>query len=225
MAEQGVARTMGRPRSLTRERVLDAALGLLAARGLDALSIRNLAVELGVTPGTVYAYVDSKDDLLAAMADRLIEGIDVSDGEPEPTWDDELRRLLSAYYGLLVRYPALLNPALAITRAVPSAARLAERILLLIGRAGFDEGTADQRATMLTSFVLGSALNTVWRRTLDRTPGLDWNAYAAQQTPRLRRALLAGKNVDLDATFATGLDAMVAGLAPRVRSPRRRRRR
>jgi len=66
-----VLRRPGRPARLSPERVLDAAEALLDAEGVDAVTIRRVAETLGVSPMALYRHVRDKDDLLAALIDRL----------------------------------------------------------------------------------------------------------------------------------------------------------
>ena len=51
--------------------VVDTGIALADEHGLEAVSLRRIARRLGVTPMALYRYVESKDDLLDAMADRL----------------------------------------------------------------------------------------------------------------------------------------------------------
>lgn len=57
---------------LTRIRIVDAGYSMLRHGGLAGLSMRRLAEELGVQPGALYYHVDSKQDLLAAVAERIL---------------------------------------------------------------------------------------------------------------------------------------------------------
>lgn len=57
---------------LSREQIVDAASDALRRDGLPGLSMRRLAQELGVQPGALYHHVASKQDLLAAVADRIV---------------------------------------------------------------------------------------------------------------------------------------------------------
>jgi len=76
---------------LRREHVVDVAIALLDAAGLDALTMRKLAAELGVQAGALYWHFASKQALLDAMADRFLEGL-VAD-LPEGSWDEQLSAL------------------------------------------------------------------------------------------------------------------------------------
>lgn len=75
MVQEGVARAdrRSRRRHVRTERVLDAAMQLLADEGLEGLTLQRLAAELGYVTTALYRYFDSKDALLAALQARTIE--------------------------------------------------------------------------------------------------------------------------------------------------------
>ncbi|WEG10114.1 TetR family transcriptional regulator [Microbacterium horticulturae] len=58
--------------ALTRDAVVDAALALLDADGLDAVTMRALARRAGVTASTLYWHVRDKEDLQVVLADRIM---------------------------------------------------------------------------------------------------------------------------------------------------------
>jgi AcrR family transcriptional regulator len=89
---------------LNRDRVLRAAVDLADRTGLDALSMRNLAQELGVVPMALYKHVANKDELLDGMLDTVIAAITPAPGGPESPhgWKDAVRRrILGARQALL----------------------------------------------------------------------------------------------------------------------------
>jgi len=73
---------------LRREHVVDEAIALLDADGLDALTMRKLATRLGVQAGALYWHFASKQALLDAMADRFLEGFGAD--LPAGSWDERL---------------------------------------------------------------------------------------------------------------------------------------
>jgi AcrR family transcriptional regulator len=100
MAQQvdGVRRT-----TLNRDRVLHAAVALADHTGIDSLSMRNLANELGVVPMALYKHVANKEQLLDGMVDVVIGEIDPPTGGSD--WKAAIReRILSARRALL-RHP------------------------------------------------------------------------------------------------------------------------
>ena len=87
------ARRAGRPRSpvLTIEGIVDAALRVLSRHGAEGLTMSRIAGLLEVTPAALYNHVDSKDEILLHVQDRLMDQVDVSGLGLEP-WPDALRR-------------------------------------------------------------------------------------------------------------------------------------
>src|ERR1700748_2831143 len=79
---------------LTRAVVVDRALQLADADGLEALTIRKLATDLRVTPMALYWHFRSKDELLEGLAERIWSEIDVNVDRAAP-WPDQLRWLLA----------------------------------------------------------------------------------------------------------------------------------
>jgi AcrR family transcriptional regulator len=68
--------------------VVDGAVELLDAEGLDGLTTRKLGASLNVDGSALYRHFPNKEALLDAIADRLVEGIDRS--LPEGSWDEQL---------------------------------------------------------------------------------------------------------------------------------------
>ncbi|MGV9979432.1 TetR/AcrR family transcriptional regulator [Micromonospora wenchangensis] len=100
MAEQ--AETLRRT-PLNRDRILRAAVTLADGAGIDSLSMRNLAQELGVVPMALYKHVANKDELLDGMIDVVV-------GEIEPLtpgvgWQPAIRRRVLSARQVLRRHP------------------------------------------------------------------------------------------------------------------------
>src|SRR5215210_4032890 len=88
---------------LSRDRVLRAAVALADDAGIESLSMRRLAQELGVVPMALYKHVANKEELLDGMADVVVGEIDPPD--PDVDWKSAVRqRILSARQALL-RHP------------------------------------------------------------------------------------------------------------------------
>lgn len=88
---------------LSRDRVLDAAVALADEVGIESLSMRRLAQELGVVPMALYKHVANKDELLDGMVDVIVREIDPP--VRDAGWKCVVRlRVLSARRALL-RHP------------------------------------------------------------------------------------------------------------------------
>lgn len=95
---------------LTRAAIVAAARDLIAADGLERLSVRRVAARLGVTAPALYAHVDDKDDLLRAVAEleftRLIERFEaIAESVPDPL--ERIRAQSHAYVEHAIADPAL----------------------------------------------------------------------------------------------------------------------
>src|ERR1051326_4119672 len=105
---------MARPRTplLSREGIVTAALALVDAEGLDALSTRRLAAELGVSGPSLYNHLATKDELIDAVVDSVVAKVDISpfasSGSDWPsapaTWARSYRAALAAHPNIV---PAL----------------------------------------------------------------------------------------------------------------------
>jgi AcrR family transcriptional regulator len=88
---------------LTKERILRAAVALADEGGVESLSMRRLAQELGVVPMALYKHVASKDEMLDGMVDVVVGEIDPPLASAD--WQTAMReRILSARRALL-RHP------------------------------------------------------------------------------------------------------------------------
>src|SRR3954451_18311463 len=85
-------RSQAQPSGLSRERILEAALELAAAGGVEALSMRRLAQELDVWAMSVYRYFQDKGGLLDAMAADLIDQL--PELPPGGSWRERMHDLL-----------------------------------------------------------------------------------------------------------------------------------
>jgi len=90
---------------LTRAAVTERALALADALGLEALTIRKLATELGVTPMALYWHFRGKEELLEGISERIWGQLDIS-VDPAASWDRQLRGLLTSLLAVLRAHPA-----------------------------------------------------------------------------------------------------------------------
>lgn len=84
-------RRAGRRRTLDRAAVVDAALRVLDAEGLEAVTIRRVAQELGTSGTALYTYVRDKDELIDLLLDRVIGEVDTSQISSDLPWQEQVR--------------------------------------------------------------------------------------------------------------------------------------
>src|SRR5215469_3450903 len=91
--------------SLDRAAVVQTALELLKKVGLDGLTTRRLADELGVKSPALYWHFHNKQDLLDAMADAFVRDAGMGPPRSGETWQEWLARRVRAYRATLLAYP------------------------------------------------------------------------------------------------------------------------
>jgi AcrR family transcriptional regulator len=136
-----------RPR-LTKAAVVDRALALADKSGLDTLTIRKLATELGVTPMALYWHFRSKDELLEGLGERLWSEIDLTVDRAAP-WTEQIRRLVESLLKVLRSHPAA--PGLFVqTKKLGAEAQLnaTELTLDILRTAGFSPEDASMAASL-----------------------------------------------------------------------------
>lgn len=139
---------------LSREALVDHALDLADREGLDAVAIRRIATDFGVTPMALYWHVKNKDELLDAMGDRLFEALAVP--APEGDWLEQVRGAVTCLVDALRRHPGSVDLAMPRVLVSPPAQVLAERTLAALRGAGFTVREASDlaRQALLTAMIL-----------------------------------------------------------------------
>ena len=204
--------------SLTSEQVVEAALQLADERGVDLLTMPNLAASLGCGVMTLYGYVESKEALLRLMAQRGLADLRL----PRPLPPDAAAVLVA--WGRALRQTLLAHPSLAViflTRSVigPGIFRGIEALLGALGRTGMPAAHAARAIYSVVIFTTGFV---AWEipRTRFRPPGAyaaEWRQQFALLPPELFPAT-AGILPDLarvadEDQFELGLGALARGLA------------
>lgn len=89
---------------LAREEILAEALRLIDAEGLDALSMRRLARELGVEAMSLYHHVENKDAILDGVVASIVREMTLPEPLPE-SWVEQLVELVDAFRRALAAHP------------------------------------------------------------------------------------------------------------------------
>jgi AcrR family transcriptional regulator len=219
VAAQPTTATKTDPRArLSREQVARAALDLLDRNGLEALSMRRLADQLGVGTMTLYGYFKGKDDLLDAVIDAAVA--DRERVELEGPWQDQLRTLMRATRRALGKHPSLVKVRAERPVLRPEALRFAESGLTILRAAGFDRTEAAQSFRLLFTYVFGyvSFSPEQGADKARRDSRIASSALPPDEYPTLTDTVqeladaMAG-----DATFDFGLDRIIDGFEAQLR--------
>jgi AcrR family transcriptional regulator len=220
-----------RPR-LTREAITEAALALVDAEGLEALSMRNVAEGLGVQASALYGHVSGKQELIQLMLDHVALEIELPEPDPEH-WEEQVKEFARAARRALGAHRDLAGASLANIPTGPNMLGLVDRLLALLSASGLPRQAVAYAADLLPQFVTASVYEeSLFRQRLEREPAYFeqveayFRAAPADRFPALADLVteLVGSDEGPDARFEFGLDVLVQGLsAIAARSQRRRR--
>src|SRR6266851_8451730 len=140
---------------LSKSAVVGRALALADAEGLDALTVRRLAQELGVTPMALYWHFRSKEELLSGLA-KQIWGEIRTDVDAAAGWSRQLRSLLESLVQVLRAHPCAAQLLVAGGKQNDAALRATEVTLDVLRRGGFDPVHASEiaRSALWTGMML-----------------------------------------------------------------------
>ena len=141
---------------LSTERVLGAAVALAARDGIESLTMRKLADDLGVTAMSLYHHVPNKDELLDGMVDIVFSEIELPSTEVD--WKTAMRQRAISTREVLNRHPWAVG--LMESRATPGPAslRLHDAVLGCLREGGFSIEMAIQAYSVQDAYIYGFAL-------------------------------------------------------------------
>ena len=138
---------------LTRQRVMTVAIELADRDGIDSISMRKLAQELGVEAMSLYTHVRNKDDLLDGMVDAVIGQIPISaDGAG---WKASLRQMALAARSVILRHPWAARTIETRSAPGPAALRYVNAVIGIFREGGFSIAQAHHGLHILGSRALG----------------------------------------------------------------------
>lgn len=212
---------------LSRRSILDAALALIRERGVEAVTLRDVAAAVQTGPASLYAYFANRDELLEHALDevygsvRLVGVGDVADGG----WRAALAATIVRTIDALESYPGIGVVALGTTPTHPGALRLAEHELALLEAGGVPDADAALAIDLIAQFAAVTAVERTVRRRGGPgadAPGDDAAALGdhadPDRFPRVRRLVpaLTGPDERRRRDFAIGV--ILAGLEATARA-------
>jgi TetR/AcrR family tetracycline transcriptional repressor len=183
---------------LHKRNVVDAATTLLDSYGIADLTMRRLARELNISPGALYWHFANKQQLLGAVADRILESIDDVHGD----WRDRVAGICGRLREALLSHTdgaELVSASFAAGQS-EKMARILAQLAEATADAGVEPGHAELAARTVVYYVLGF--------TADEQSRLQWDAAGAD-LPDEQSVL----SEDPSARFAFGLRLLVDGIA------------
>ncbi len=201
---------------LNRKRVLEAALAIVDAEGLAALTMRRLGGELGVEAMSLYRHVPNKEALLDGIVELIVLEIDVP-ADDGGDWVEAWRGVGRSYRRAALAHPNAFPLVTMRPLNTPEALRRIDAAYDLLRRAGLDEQTSIVAFRTLASYTRGFALEEVTGRALGARADsaenrLDPRELPAAEFPRISELAPRLVAADHGAEFELGLDLILTGL-------------
>jgi len=207
---------------LTRAAVVDRALAVADKSGLDALTVRKLATELGVTPMALYWHFRGKDELFEGLAERLWSEMDLTVDRAAP-WTEQIRRLLESLLKVMRAHPAASGLLLHSEKLQAEAALSATELTLDILRtAGFspEDASMAARSALWTGITLVmsepgvESLDDAERAEVQRKKQVTLATQSLAKFPRLVECALPMTTCENpEDHYKFGVDLFIGGLA------------
>lgn len=223
--------------SHTREQIAAAAIALADAEGIEAVSMRRVAAELGAGTMTLYHYVKNKDELFELISDAIMGEVLIPDGEMPAKWRDAIAEVARRSHAAFLNHPWTVDVPPG-SEGGPNGLKHFEQSLAAVAGTGLGrEGKMDV-VTMVDEYAFGSIMrmNLTKEAFGDENAAEDWletllkrmsdpgsgefpeiKAFFADDDPvELMRRMIA--SVNDETRFERGLQILLDGIEARIES-------
>ncbi|MEY2229060.1 MULTISPECIES: TetR/AcrR family transcriptional regulator [Streptomyces] len=219
-----------RRQSLSVDRIVSVAVGIADAEGLEALSMRRLAADLGSGTTSLYRHVAGRDELLDLMVDA-VRGEHPAQ-PPTGDWRADLGGVARLMRADLLRHPWLGSALMSRLALGPNSLRRVDFALAAAGSLTADASLAITLIRSLHHYVLGAVADQLAEQDAQRRTGLTEEQWRASVGPYVRdivnsgvyphfsRSVIEAEDLDADRQFEFGLDCLLAGIAAQVTASR-----
>ncbi|MEV4364344.1 MULTISPECIES: TetR/AcrR family transcriptional regulator C-terminal domain-containing protein [unclassified Nonomuraea] len=214
--------------TLSPQRIATAAVGIADAEGLDAVTMRRLATELGVAPMAPYRYVSGKDELLELMVDHVYEELRLPEGLG---WRETMRALGHGTREMMLRHPwlAQLSPQ-AMLALTPRRMAVTERSLSALAGSGLDPDTTMSVFRAVDAYANGAmAYEIAVQSFMDQQGWADGGELRSELAPQMTWHIQTGRYPTFEGylmtatrkddvlwRFETGLEYVLDGIAAKL---------
>jgi AcrR family transcriptional regulator len=210
-------------RTLSREAIVEAALGVLRKEGVDGLSMRRVAVELSTGAASLYAHVANKEELVELLYDVVVGEIPI----PVPDrarWREQLVQLWVDSRATMMRYRDIARGSLGSVPLGPNALRVSETSMALMRLGGVPDWAVAWSVDVVGLYVTASAVEGAMERR-HQEEGRDpvqhyqvelkafFDALPAERFPTFVSLLPHLTTGTDEERFRFGLELMINGLA------------
>jgi AcrR family transcriptional regulator len=225
-------KSRGPKRGLTLDQIVDAAITVADAEGMDGLSMRRVARELGAGTMSLYRYIPGKDELLALMLDRVSDPSADIAASAGKNWRGLVEAVARGAWKLYTDHPWLIDVNWSRPAFGPNTLAGVEHILAGLRDLGLSDPERVAVMTVVDGFVVGTVRSYLYYSRAAEETGVTDDEFWELQLPFLEQAMASGKfpelaKLDDDAfsggweeTFEFGLQRMLDGLEKLIESRR-----
>ena len=220
------SKTTAAPRRvpLTRERIVEAALRVMDAEGLEAVTMRRIGRELGVEAMSLYNHVEDKDDILEGVTERVMNEFEFP--APSGGWIEDAFAMSREWRRLLGLHPSVCQLLAERHKPLDGLAtyRAMDAALGVLRRAGLSDREAAQAFNALGSYILGFVMmeQGLMLGADDEHAQLHQQAAETLQGAGLSNVVACFPyfaDCSTDEQFDFGLDLMIRGIGARAGDP------
>jgi AcrR family transcriptional regulator len=224
--QRGRARTRTR-RALDTDAIVDTGLRIADTEGVDAVSMRRIASELGVGTMSLYHHVTDKEELLELMSDAISADLLVP-GEILGDWREALRAIARRTHAAFLRHPWLLDTAGRRPLVTPNALRHVEQSVAVVASLDVDRETAIAMVMATDDYTIGHVFRRLRIGTGERPDASEEDRarvrelLATGEFPHVARVFADEEEIAPPPdTFETGLEWLFDGIQARLDARRR----
>jgi AcrR family transcriptional regulator len=221
---------------LTQEAIVEAAIKVLDAEGLDGFSMRRVADELNTGAASLYWHVGSKDGLFDLIFEKVIgeQVEEIPDPDPE-RWQQQLKEVARTMRRAILGHRDIVQLSVGRIPMGPNALRMSERVLAILRSGGVPDELAVHSYLLMISVVNGFTLDEAGydQGAPEGAPAMDeaaqmvktyFESLPDEQFSNLKQVAEHFAMTDQDARFDLLIDLFVDGIAARAASSAAERR-
>jgi AcrR family transcriptional regulator len=193
----------GRARALSRQQIVEAAITIADREGLDALTMRRVAQQLGAGTMSLYWHVRNKDELIELMRDQVAGEHTL---QPSGDWRSDLARFARDTRAMFLRHPWLASVAFGTPPLGPNSLRQDELTMAAMSSLGVDLQTQGAIGATVYFFVFGFVLRELAQDQLQQRTGVTIQQWRAEVGPYIQQQLATGRYPNLQRAYTSGGD-------------------
>ncbi|MEV8319379.1 TetR/AcrR family transcriptional regulator [Streptomyces sp. NPDC059900] len=210
----------GRPSRIDRAHTVRTALDLLDQSGLDALTMRRLAGAMGVQAGALYRYYATKQELLTAMSEQMMEGVAQTAADGDTPWNERLSALAHALRNALLAHRDGARVFAGTHSTGAGVLGFADTLVGVLREAGFSGDDAARTLYTVANFTVGHTLEEQAATAPENgdpagPERLRSAVTSGSDYPHLKDTLPALASTDFARNFEFGLSLLIEGLRAR----------